>query len=1232
MKKYLAMALVVASPNLFAAQSVFNGSELQAVSKYDQEAYRGAEGTHTKYGILIIEGRLSKSNRQVIEQGGLTIEGVMGLTDTHSHLVVSSKTSLGNHVSRLSSDLPNFYNVINYKRPSIVVSESNDAQSFSVELFNSVGQQGAEGIFNDIGVSYNHINDSLFVVDLTSSQLTSLLQYDEIKAVEEFVTPVVTNTHARQITKVDDAQQDITFEAYFPPDNDWLDGEKYTGNHIDVGIYDTGIDTNHFDFREIVLDAGGSPIPGTGPDYYDNKLTAPRLMDCLNGATQNATCDSFYEYAPQNYPSAPWHGTHVAGIAGGNGWNSSNIALDDYELRGVAPKVDFWSRRFSGSGPYDNYEVGHVTNHSHTITSSGYNSRSKSIDKALRDQQFVDNRRKTIVYAAANQNYAKGYYSLAADSKNAVIVGNANKHTGKLYQASSLGPTLDGRIKPDVIAPGAADGSTEPSAQSPTKVYVDQVSIRRAGSSTPYIDYNFAQSQQGWKSGSWSGMQNAAEVDGALYLEKTRGLSYTLSPEYASPHSAQANDQLTLTYKIELGENHEPYSKMAGALFWYTGSGEQNPRYLGVELDVTGEFETLSVNLSDILHSASGHVWTPGDAIHGIRLDFNRCSSCNGVISTINGNNYGGSTGTSMAAPHVAGIIALMTEKYGHEVLACPLGEDCSDLDEHGPRSSLTRALLIHTATDLENDELDQALINPDLTDSEYTIYGKGPDFSTGWGLVNAKKALDYVKDEKISRAIVNDTEEEVFHFRVEKNAGPFRITATWDDIESAITVSGSTTPRLLNDVDMHVIAPDGTVFYPWVLEPFVNGPVQVADIKPATNTCATDFAHACYDHLNNVEVIDVNNPQHGDWTLVIKGRTILEDQEVSLVSDYELKSNEPKCWDVTGWSSSNLHDAQALLEAASCETIPLDKIYSRRFTDDNYLRFATDDSRIIPNGPFNTRLVFYGYDANSGKPIIKTKQLSCIDCNNNETLYRFPPKQANVGVDDIFRLRDPDTSLCLYGGTQNGTVIRGNLCNTGTAQLFTKYDLGNDIFRLKGTIANQCLYAHSANNAYTKSWGCYNGDGFRWREATEGLGFRLEHLNTDQCIKGGAGPLAPAPHYSCSDNPELQYQLDLVERAQQCDDYGIEDNGNGQLTYYYRDLGWAANGFTTKMCLDTAENCYDATKSGDFYVYTTPANYGVGDTGSVKIKVSDDTPPGQFISELHSVTVVENGTCIYAD
>ncbi|MBL8345201.1 MAG: S8 family serine peptidase [Rubrivivax sp.] len=102
-----------------------------------------------------------------------------------------------------------------------------------------------------------------------------------------------------------------------------------TGKNIKVGIIDTGIDIDHPAF-------GGSGVPGTTP-FPSTRVVAgwDFVGDNYNAAGSGA---ALIRVPDANPDDCGGHGTHVAGIVGGNGGG----------IRGVAPDVKFGAYRVFG--------------------------------------------------------------------------------------------------------------------------------------------------------------------------------------------------------------------------------------------------------------------------------------------------------------------------------------------------------------------------------------------------------------------------------------------------------------------------------------------------------------------------------------------------------------------------------------------------------------------------------------------------------------------------------------------------------------------------------------------------------------------------------------------------------------------------------------------------------------------------------------------------------------------
>lgn len=193
------------------------------------------------------------------------------------------------------------------------------------------------------------------------------------------------------------------------------------------------------------------------------------------------------------------------------------------------------------------------------------------------------------------------------------------------------------------------------------------------------------------------------------------------------------------------------------------------------------------------------------------------CAPGVNVLSCNSSNGYTTKNGTSMASPTTAGIIALMLQQYRNSY---------STSGEFLP--STAKALLIHSATDKGN---------------------TGPDYQFGYGVINGIAAVDAIiggdfREDSLS-------EQGQMHEYTINVASPIpelKVSMAWDDPAGSL----ASIKKLVNDLDLSLIGPDGTVFYPWILDPD----------NPA-NAATTGI-----DSLNNQEQVAVNNPTPGTWKI----------------------------------------------------------------------------------------------------------------------------------------------------------------------------------------------------------------------------------------------------------------------------------------------------------------------------------------------------------------------------
>lgn len=656
------------------------------------------------------------------------------------------------------------------------------------------------------------------------------------------------------------------------------------------------------------LDTSVTPLPSAPPSFggisgRDIRVSTNESFDQDN--------DDFWNHDFMGNRTTPrWeagvfgggsHGTMTGGILMGNGWNSEAAGGEAFEYRGIAPDAIYCN----GNADPD------VENHSFTQPPQYYSAGAASSDTRIYDPTHPDHH--AHVGSAGNEGYSSqyateiGYYSLWRDSKNEIIVQNMASNTLSL-NGGSLGPTWDGRIKPDIAAPGHA--TKFPTDVTSLEVELDYVEVDAASG---LLRWDFNSSGAGWnegwgEQGDWWSLNNfsvpvAEGTSGVWSTSYPWGSGWAYRPRmgaHQTPAGAPmllspgSGDSFTIRYRIQ-----DPHWDGTGAYlqwndtvdYYVDGTGE-----FTVQAD--GQWHTATVDLGG---SAD---WTSLPQVSMVSLLF---GGPNMAVPAHGSQGYGGASGTSAAGPVVAGVYALMTEVF-RDSFGTDLLDDLSPSafwqGPGGPGAGVVipstyKAVAIHTAQDLAAVHVATEQDNPDT--GEPVVYHRGPDYVTGYGLVDGGEALTLLESE-LQAGFLNPSdpyhhivEDEITtaagqSYTFEVPAGQRRTAATlaWDDPPPS-PLGAATVGKLVNNLDLLLLSPSGVWHKPWSLDlPYVPTAADEPGVAGPEPVTQADFVPARRDISNqrdNLERVDVEFPEAGTWTAFVLGSSLADpDQRFSLV------------------------------------------------------------------------------------------------------------------------------------------------------------------------------------------------------------------------------------------------------------------------------------------------------------------------------------------------------------
>ena len=330
------------------------------------------------------------------------------------------------------------------------------------------------------------------------------------------------------------------------------------GEDTTIAILDTGVDFDHESLDDLDDD----------PDTDD-----PKIAVDSNGMLGFYNANTDKEYPDEQPHDSGSHGTHCAGIAAGTGGSSGTYA-------GVAPQANLVGVIALDGGSGDegdllravDWTIANKDRFSIDVmslslggpivipgfTNNGESSISQALDVAV-EAGIV------TVVAIGNGNLGiaahPGSASYPGDSVKAITVGSVNDdHNREIY--SSRGPTGDGRLKPDLMAPGGAIMSAS------------------AGSGDGYVSY----------SGTSMATPHVAGV-AALMIQANPDVSPTSNTDYVKQILRETSDH-KVPLDIDCGELYTPNNCYGWGTVELIGAISRSQDLSSTELDGVSGIQT----------------------------------------------------------------------------------------------------------------------------------------------------------------------------------------------------------------------------------------------------------------------------------------------------------------------------------------------------------------------------------------------------------------------------------------------------------------------------------------------------------------------------------------------------------------------------------------------------------------------------------------------------------------
>ena len=290
------------------------------------------------------------------------------------------------------------------------------------------------------------------------------------------------------------------------------------------------------------------------------------------------------------------------------------------------------------------------------------------------------------------------------------------------------------------------------------------------------------------------------------------------------------------------------------------------------------------------------------------------------------------------------------------------------------------------------------SLIKSILINSADDIGISGPDYNSGFGALNAFKAMQTIADSNYRSGTVQQSNSVFFPITVPDNVRLLKITLCWNDPPAIPNAPKA----LVNDLDLVLVNTSNfSSWRPWVLSKFPN---RDSLLLPAIRK---------RDSLNNIEQITVQGPLAGNYQIRVLGTSVTQGpQDFSIAIQFD-SANEFTWYhpvlaaQLSGGTINVLRWRTAFFNSNSKLEYSFDKGNSWKLISnnvnlsDNYYRWIAPDTTCT----IQFRMTINGSSYISETAVLSKPVTVKVGFNCTDSVLLYWNKVPNAGTYNLYRL-----------------------------------------------------------------------------------------------------------------------------------------------------------------------------------------------------------------------------------